>query len=198
MERLEKLKTACLLDRNNDMVTRDFFLELQRCMYATIRKKKLTSLPNDISEQIVLDVLVEVYNKLEKISNVLAYAQAILVKMFFKTVKQRANETPLFDKDEESLIKNSFSDKFKTLDENHLERLREIITMLPPPNNVLMSAKYLQKKQHKELASELNVPVNQIGVKTERAFKKFIKTLKEDHKELFVKLADYFDKEIAS
>lgn len=196
MERLEALKMAYLLDRENETLMREFFLELQNAIYKTIHKKKLTSLSDDMRDELVQTVLLEVHKRLENINNVLAYAQVVFSNLFFKAVRKQGEKTPYDNKEFEIEVENSFNDKFKVLDEKVLDRIKDIINALPPPNNILLAAKFIKKKKHKELAAELGVPINQIGVKTERAMKRFMKTLKSDYRDLLQELADHFDKEI--
>jgi RNA polymerase sigma factor (sigma-70 family) len=196
MERLQKLKEACLREKGNDAAIRTFFIELQRCIYFTINQKKLRSLPNEQMEEIVQNVLMAVYKQLDSVDNVLLYAQKILFKMFFTAVRKREKEALLFNKEIEENDNDEFSQRFKELEESPLEELKAVISGLKPPNNILLSARFFEKRRHKDLSEELGIPINQIGVRMNRAMNHFMKTLKKEHEGLLHELSDYFDREI--
>lgn len=194
VDELEELKETYLLNRENYIVMQEFFSSLALCLSKTLKNKKYT-LSKYEADELVQSVLIEVNKRLEKVENVLAYSQKIMKIMFFKMVRKRPDHALISKEIEQQACEpNSFHNRCMEMAPDLEEKLKHAINSLPPPNNRIVQALFYDKATHKELAKELGVPINQIGMKKKRAIKR-LQEIVRNNQVLYEELENIFGRE---
>jgi len=197
MERLEKLKLAYCLNKNNEEILRDFLCSLEQSLKKFVFKKKFDISPLERDEIIQLTLL-KILEHIDNIQNIIAYSQVAIKNFYLQRVIKRREKTLFIEEgnfDIEESSSDQFHDKVKLLPTKLEKELRNIIENMPPPNNEVLKARYFGAS-HKEIAEKLDVPVNHVGMYITRAEKRLMRKLKNENRKFYEKLADHFGKEV--